>query len=259
MSLRALARVILIVACAFSVAVLMAIERRTASPAVALAGGMTLLLCGAAFPVAMLRWVRPRTSAMMLATRRRARQRAAAGRAPDIAFDWIDLEHISRSMRLAAIAAEDGYFCHHSGFDWQSIRDAHAHNMTHAQKRGGSTITQQVAKNLFLWRGRSYVRKALEAGLTLMIESLWPKRRILEVYLNVAQFGDGLFGVQAAARRYFNVPAASLTPEQAALLAAALPNPALNPVSAPTHQMRFRQVWILAAMRRLGDHHLDRL
>ena len=194
---------------------------------------------------------------MMLATR--AQLMSPPVRRRSIAYDWIDLEYISRSMKLAAIAAEDRYFQHHSGFDWESIHDARAHNRTNVRKRGGSTITQQVAKNLFLWRGRSYVRKALEAYLTLMIEALWPKRRILEVYLNVAQFGDDLFGVAAAAQRYFDTPAAGLTPEQAALLAAALPNPVLYRVTAPTHQMRFRQAWILAAMRHLGDSHLDHL
>ena len=257
MSLRAVAQLCLVMAAIFCAVTFTAMVRQRASPAWEFAGGATLLLCGPAVPIAALRWMRPRTSAMMIATRARLMKDPADR--PSIEFDWIDLEHISHSMKLAAIAAEDGHFRHHSGFDWQSIHDARAHNRLHTRKRGGSTITQQVAKNLFLWRGRSYLRKALEALLALTIEALWPKRRILEVYLNVAQFGDNLFGVEAAARRYFDTPADSLTPEQAALLAAALPNPALNPVNAPTHQMRFRQIWILTAMRRLGDSHLDHL
>jgi monofunctional biosynthetic peptidoglycan transglycosylase len=162
-------------------------------------------------------------------------------------------------MWLAAIAAEDAYFRDHSGFDWESLRDAHAHNQIHERKRGGSTISQQVAKNLFLWPARSYVRKALEAYLTTIIEALWPKRRILEVYLNIAQFGDDLFGVRAAARRYFDKRSADITATEAALLAAALPNPVLYRPDAVSHQMRFRQTWVLAAMRRLGDLYLERL
>jgi monofunctional biosynthetic peptidoglycan transglycosylase len=162
-------------------------------------------------------------------------------------------------MWLATVTAEDASFQDHSGFDWTSIREARAHNQTHDRKRGASTITQQVAKNLFLWPHKSYVRKALEAYLTLLIEALWPKHRILEVYLNIAQFGVDVFGVEAAARRYFGGAASGLTDVQAALLAAALPSPRTHDVGRPSHQLRFRQAWIRAAARRLGDRCLERL
>jgi monofunctional glycosyltransferase len=229
----------------------------TGTASVALAGSAAMLLCAPVAPIVALRWLRPRTSALMRRTRRTLARRRGGG--PPLAYEWVDLERIARVMRLAAVAAEDAYFRHHRGFDWESIRAARAHNRAHAAKRGASTITQQVAKNLFLWPERSYVRKALEAYLTVLVEALWPKRRILEVYLNIAQFGEDVFGVQAAALRYFAKPAADLSRQQAALLAAALPNPVKYRVSHPSHQLRFRQTMVLAAMQRLGDDYLEHI
>jgi monofunctional biosynthetic peptidoglycan transglycosylase len=257
MSLRTVSRTVLVGIVVL--AALMMSSRATYPPSStwSAVGVIALLLCVPAALIAALRWLRPPTSTMMLFTKRRLARRSGGTRR--LAFEWIALEHISRDMWLAAIAAEDGYFRDHSGFDWQSIRDAHAHNRTHAHKRGGSTITQQVAKNLFLWPKRSYVRKAMEAYFTALIEALWPKRRILEVYLNIAQFGEDVFGVQVAARRYFEKPAKDLSQHEAALLAAALPNPIRYRVSSPSHQLRFRQSWVLAAMRRLGDLYLESL
>jgi monofunctional biosynthetic peptidoglycan transglycosylase len=257
MSLRTLTRIALLAAAAVTALSAAALAVGTASPVLVAGGCAALLLAAPAVPVAALRWMRPPTSAMMLRTRRRLAARSD-GR-PTLAYTWVDLDRVSRAMWLAAIAAEDAYFRDHSGFDWDSIRDARVHNRTHVRKRGASTITQQVAKNLFLWPQRSYVRKALEAYLTGLIEALWPKRRILEVYLNIAQFGVDVFGVEAAAWRYFGGAASGLTDVQAALLAAVLPSPRTHDVGRPSHQLRFRQAWIRAAARRLGDRYLERL
>lgn len=228
----------------------------TAPGAVAMVGAAALVLGAPVAPVVALRWLRPRTSALMLITRRALAPEPDGGRAR-LAYEWVDLDRIAPVMRLAAVAAEDAYFRHHQGFDWESIRAARAHNRAHATRRGASTISQQVAKNLFLWPTRSYARKALEAYFTVLLEACWPKRRILEVYLNIAQFGEDVFGVEAAARRFFARPASDLSLQQAALLAAALPNPVAYRVSRPSHQLRFRQVMVLSAMQRLGDRYLE--
>ena len=138
---------------------------------------------------------------------------------------WRDMDRISPHLARAVMAAEDADFCDHWGFDIAAIQKALEHNASGKRVRGASTISQQVAKNLFLWPGRSWARKGLEAGFTLLIEAMWPKRRILEVYLNTAEMGEGVFGAEAAARRYFERPAAELTLEQSARLAAILPDP----------------------------------
>ena len=139
---------------------------------------------------------------------------------------WIDYERISSHLKRAVIASEDANFTEHEGVDWQAIEKAYKENIRKGRPvRGGSTITQQLAKNLFLSSERSYWRKAQELVITYMIESLWDKRRILEVYLNVVEWGDGVFGAEAAARQYFGVSAAQLNAEQSARLAAFLPNP----------------------------------
>ena len=138
-----------------------------------------------------------------------------------IEHEWVDFGDIAPAMGLSAVAAEDANFCLHWGLDVGAIRTA----LAEGRDRGASTISQQVVKNVYLWHGRSWLRKALEAGLTPLTEAVWSKRRVLEVYLNVAEFGEGIFGVEAAARHYFGVPAAELTERQAALLAAVLPDP----------------------------------
>jgi monofunctional biosynthetic peptidoglycan transglycosylase len=139
--------------------------------------------------------------------------------------DYVDWNDISVNMKLAVISSEDQLFPDHDGFNWESIRQAAEKNQKSKRVRGGSTISQQVAKNVFLWQGRSYFRKALEVYFTFMIEAAWGKKRILEVYLNVAEMGKGLFGVEAAAKKYFNKPASKLTQTEAAMIAASLPNP----------------------------------
>ncbi len=201
-------------------------------------------------PVVCLRWIPPPTSAYML------EQRAAdivRGNPPRvIRYRWTAWESISPEMRLAAVAAEDQKFPYHWGFDFASIQEAVKEDEARGRLRGASTITQQVARNLFLWPGRSYVRKGLEAYFTLLLELCWTKRRILEVYLNVAEFGDGIFGVSAAAHTFFARPPAKLTADEAALLAAVLPNPVRFHAGHPSEYVRERAAWILEQMGHLG-------
>jgi len=167
--------------------------------------------------------------------------------------DWVGMDEISPWMGLAVIAAEDQKFPQHWGFDMAAIEKALSHNERHENRiRGASTLSQQTAKNLFLWDGRSWVRKGLEAGLTLGMETVWSKRRILTVYLNIAEFGEGIFGVEAAAQRYFHKPASRLTQAEAALLAAVLPNPLRFKADAPSGYVRNRQAWIMRQMRQFG-------
>ena len=167
--------------------------------------------------------------------------------------DWVSMDEISPWMGLALIAAEDQKFPDHWGFDVSAIEKALAHNERNENRiRGASTLSQQTAKNLFLWDGRSWVRKGLEAGLTLGMETVWSKKRILTVYLNIAEFGDGVFGVEAAAQRYFHKPASRLSLSEAALLAAVLPNPLRFKANAPSGYVRSRQAWIMRQMRQLG-------
>jgi monofunctional biosynthetic peptidoglycan transglycosylase len=165
---------------------------------------------------------------------------------------WVPLGEIAPAMGVAVIAAEDQNFAEHFGFDWEAIEKALAHNERSKRKRGASTLSQQTAKNLFLWESRSWVRKGFEAWFTLLLEVGWPKRRILEVYLNIVEFGDGIFGVEAASRAYFGKAAKRLSPAEAALLAAVLPNPHRFKAKSPSPYILERQAWILNQMRLLG-------
>lgn len=149
--------------------------------------------------------------------------RAAEG--AGIARDWRPLDAIAPTLARAVIASEDTAFCGHGGFDWGAIETALEENDEGKRLRGGSTISQQTAKNAFLWPDRTWIRKGAEAWFTLLIESLWPKRRILEVYLNIVEWGDGVYGAEAAARHHFHKPASALTRREAALLAVVLPSP----------------------------------
>jgi monofunctional biosynthetic peptidoglycan transglycosylase len=158
-----------------------------------------------------------------------------------VAHDWADMEEIAPVMARAAVAAEDADFCRHWGFDIAALRAA----IEGGLRRGGSTISQQTVKNVFLWQGRSWPRKALEAVLTPVVELAWPKRRILEVYLNVAEFDDGVFGVAAAARHYYGVAASDLTAAQAARLAAILPDPKGRSPADPSEFVRRRAAAIM--------------
>ena len=165
--------------------------------------------------------------------------------------DWVGMDDISPWMALAVIAAEDQKFPEHWGFDVDAIQSV-LENDGSERMRGASTLSQQTAKNLFLWDGLSWMRKGLEAGLTVGLETLWTKRRILTVYLNIAEFGQGVFGVEEAAQRYFHKPASRLTMSEAALLAAVLPNPIRFRADAPSGYTRQRQQWIMRQMRQLG-------
>jgi monofunctional biosynthetic peptidoglycan transglycosylase len=208
------------------------------------------LLLAVAMVVA-LRWWPPPTSAFMLEAHFEALLHGE--RNYQTRYQWVSLEQISPHAALAVIASEDQQFPFHYGFDFKSIREAvRAHERGGKRLRGASTISQQVAKNLFLWNGHSFVRKGLEALFTVLIESAWPKERILEVYLNIAQFGRGIYGVEAAAHNYFHEDAARLTSSQSALLAVVLPNPLQLRVDAPSRYVLTQRDWTLHQMENLG-------
>ncbi|MEZ5500281.1 MAG: monofunctional biosynthetic peptidoglycan transglycosylase [Steroidobacteraceae bacterium] len=209
-------------------------------------------ISASALVVLTLRWFDPPTSAFMLGSMLDGDPAGTSG-SRKVDYRWRDLGQISPYAAVAVVAAEDQNFAHHNGFDFKAIREAMSHNATGKRVRGASTISQQVAKNLFLWRKRSYPRKLLEAWYTVLIEAFWPKERILEVYLNVAQFGSGIYGVEAAAQRFYSRPAARLNREQCAMLAAVLPNPLRFRARRPGRYLVGRQRWILAQMSDLGD------
>ena len=175
---------------------------------------------------------------------------------PGPSHDWVPWSEISENAAVAVIAAEDQKFPLHDGFDFESIDKALVDAGRGRRQRGASTISQQVAKNLFLWPGKSWLRKGLEVWFTIWIEALWPKQRILEVYLNSIEFGRGVWGIEAASRHYFGKPATRLTRSEAALLAAVLPNPKRLRVANPSPYVRGRQAWILDQMRMLGGARL---
>jgi monofunctional biosynthetic peptidoglycan transglycosylase len=181
-----------------------------------------------------MRWIPPPTSAFMLQSPVRPVQ-----------YQWVPAERIPQTLRRAVIAAEDQKFWTHRGFDFEAISRAMEHNRNSKRVRGASTITQQVAKNLFLWPSRSYLRKGLEVTFTVLLEALWPKERILEVYLNVAEFGPGVYGVQAAARKFFGKSSHELSAAETAQLAAVLPNPRKWRADRPGPYLQTRTDWIL--------------
>jgi monofunctional glycosyltransferase len=211
---------------------------------------LVIFIAGSVLAVGSLRWINPRYTAFMA----ESQVTAWADRDSNYVFrhSWVDLDRISPNLPLAVVASEDQKFPEHWGFDVEAIEKAYALNQHSHKVRGASTISQQVAKNLFLWSGRSYFRKGLEAYFTILIESLWPKRRILEVYLNVAEFGYGTYGAEAAAQRFFHKPASRLTRADAAVLAAVLPNPVRLSAAAPSRYVQQRREWILGQMQALG-------
>lgn len=196
--------------------------------------------------VLLLRWMPLPASGVMIEKTLSARDGF------ELRYQWVSNERISPHMALAVVAAEDQRFYDHFGFDFGAMADALSDYREGDRLRGASTISQQTAKNVFLWSGRSFVRKGLEAYFTLLLELLWPKARILEAYLNVAEFGRGVFGVEAASRFYFGKSAAALAPGEAALLAAVLPNPLRLRVDRPSAYVLERRRWILGQMRQLG-------
>lgn len=197
--------------------------------------------------VAGLRFLPPPTSAFML--HQHIDDWIEGRRLQSIDQRWVDREKISPHAFRAVMASEDQRFYHHRGFDWDAIYKAYDGYRHGSKLRGASTISQQVAKNLFLSPARNFGRKALEVWFTVLIELMWDKSRILEVYLNVAEFGDHLYGIEAASQRYFRVAARNLTQEQAALLAAVLPNPIKLHADRPSAYLHHRQNWILRQMQ----------
>jgi len=175
-----------------------------------------------------------------------------SGSGQEIRQEWVSLDDISPWMPLAVVASEDQRFPQHHGVDFGAIRKALSEYQAGQGLRGASTITQQTAKNLFLWNGRSFIRKALEAGLALGIDGLWPKRRIIEVYLNIAEFGDGVYGVEAASQLYFGIPASQLSQTRSAQLAAVLPNPKALSAANPSGYVWERVAWIRGQMAQLS-------
>lgn len=209
-----------------------------------------LLALVSALQVAVLRLVDPPLSMVMLW--RCAGEWASGNSAFRLRQQWRDREAMAPSLAISLVAAEDQRFPLHRGFDLKAIAQARAYNSRGGRMRGGSTITQQVAKNLFLWQGRSWLRKGLEAWYTVLIEALWPKSRILEVYANIAEFGDGIYGAQAAAQAYWGRDAARLTSAQSALLAAVLPAPRRYDARRPGPFVQRRAAWIQRQTRQLG-------
>lgn len=202
-----------------------------------------------------LRWVNPPFTITTLVSRI-----SLSGTSQKFHRNRVSYEDISLYAKVAVIAGEDQRFPLHHGFDINSIRRAWEHNREGGSRRGASTISQQTAKNVFLWQGGGWFRKGLETYFTFLIELLWGKRRILEVYLNVAQMGKGIFGVEAASEYYFHTSASHLSRAQAAMLAACLPNPLYYTIKPAAARTRYRQRWILGQMRNLrGGKALEKL
>jgi len=200
--------------------------------------------------VGLLRFVPAHTSAFMLQDHIEDLVSGNGYRAID--QRWVSRSQISKYAFAAVIASEDQRFYRHHGIDFDAVYKAYKQHMDGGKLRGASTISQQVAKNLFLTSSKSFIRKALEVWFTLLIEGLWSKQRILEMYLNIAEFGDHLYGIEAASRHYFHIPAKRLSARQAALLAATLPNPAILKAERPSSYLLRRHNWILGQMRNLN-------
>ena len=200
-------------------------------------------------PVVLLRFVDPPITAFMLARRMEAAEKNEKGFV--LRQLWVPRSRISSNLQRALIAAEDQKFFQHSGFDVKAIEDAVEDRLEGKSTRGASTLTQQVAKNLFLWSDKSFVRKVLEAYFTVLLELFWSKDRILEVHLNIAEYGSGVYGVEEASRLYLGKSAAAVSPEEAAMLVVVLPSPRNRKVVAPTPKVRERSRWVLEQMARL--------
>lgn len=204
--------------------------------------GILLAMLLSIAAVLPLRWLNPPATAFMLFDDHNL---------DSIRFGWVSWANIGEPLPLAVIASEDQRFMQHAGIDLASIRDSVQESKQGKTLRGASTITQQVAKNLYLWRGRSFVRKGIEAYLSLLVDLAWPKQRILEVYLNIAEFGPGIYGVGAASDAFFGKTPDTLSDQEAALLAAVLPNPIRMNAAEPSAYIRERQAWIISQMQRL--------
>ena len=194
--------------------------------------------------ILLLKWVYPPITITQL---------GSVFRGEGLKRDYVGMKQISSYAKLAVITSEDQLFPDHDGFDFKSIDKAMKHNQRSKSLHGASTISQQVAKNVFLWQGRSWLRKAMEVYFTFMIEWVWGKKRILEMYLNVSEMGAGVYGIEAAARHYFNVPAKNLSRQQSAMIASCLPNPKLYTIKPLSRRVASRSSWIISQMTHLQD------
>ena len=198
------------------------------------------------------RWINPPTTYLQI------RESCNCPEGKTFQKEWVDAEEISLYMKLAVVASEDNNFMKHDGFDWGAIEKARKHNEKSKKKRGASTISQQVAKNVFLWPARSWVRKGFEVYFTFLLEFFWPKERVMEVYLNVIEMGPCIFGVEAAATTYFGKHASQLTRDEAALIAGALPNPKKMNPGKPGGYLQKRRAQITKLMRLIGENYFER-
>lgn len=209
-----------------------------------------ILFFGQLLYIVLLKWINPPITLTQI---------GSVLRGEGLKRDYVDISAIHSNAGLAVIAAEDQRFADHAGFDWKSIEKAVAYNKRKPNRmRGASTLSQQTAKNVFLWQGRSWIRKGLEVYFTGMIELVWGKKRILEVYLNVAEMGKGVYGIEAASQTYFNKKASKLTRNEAAQIAAALPNPKKYTIIPKSRYVARRSQWVLRQMRNLeGDAEIE--
>ena len=198
--------------------------------------------------VILYRFVNPPFTPLMLI---RCTEQVVNGEELSMKKDWVSIREISPNLQTAVVASEDIHFLTHFGFDFEAIQKANKLNKKGSKLRGASTISQQTAKNVFLWPGRSWVRKGVEAYFTLLIETFWSKQRIMEVYLNVIEMGNGIYGAEAASQKYFRKPAAELTKGQAALIAAVLPNPRKWHPDTPTSYILRKKNKIMEVMRKI--------
>lgn len=199
--------------------------------------------------VIFFRWVPIPVTPLMLI---RCVEHKMDGKEMKLNKDWVSLDQISPSLQLAVVCSEDQNFIKHNGFDFEAIEKAMDYNETHTKTRGASTISQQTAKNVFLWQGRSYLRKGLEVYFTFLIETLWSKERIMEVYLNVIEMGDGIYGAQAASKTFFKKDAKYMTKSECATIAAVLPNPIKFNAGRPSAYTQKRRGWVMNQMNLWG-------
>jgi monofunctional glycosyltransferase len=202
------------------------------------------LFCFQLFYILLLKWVNPPITLTQL---------GSVFRGEGLKRDYVGMKNISPYAKLAVISSEDQLFPDHDGFDFKSIEKAMKHNQKSKSMHGASTISQQVAKNVFLWQGRSWIRKALEVYFTFMIELIWGKKRILEMYLNVSEMGKGIYGIESAAQHLFNKPAKNLSRMESAEIAASLPNPKIYTVKPLNRHVVNRASWIIVQMSHLQD------
>lgn len=199
--------------------------------------------------VILFRWVPIPVTPLMLI---RCVEQKIDGKDMKLKKDWVSIDKIAPSLQLAVVCSEDQNFIKHNGFDFEAIEKAMDYNETHKKTRGASTISQQTAKNVFLWPGRSYIRKGFEVYFTFLIETIWSKERIMEVYLNVIEMGDGIYGAQAASKKFFNKDATYLSKSEAAAIAAVLPNPIRFNAGKPSSYIQGRKAWIMNQMSMWG-------